>query len=117
MKPIKYSFDQTNKIDLGTKVIYKYPTPTKDFDIGRMVVNGRHPEDPHKFVFEKECNFAIYITKGNGKVYVDDNTFDVAPEDVVFVPAKTKFAVEGRFEYVTFDAPAFFLEQTSEVDG
>jgi mannose-6-phosphate isomerase-like protein (cupin superfamily) len=117
MKPTKYTFSQTNRIDLGTKVIYKYPTPTMEFDIGHMVVNGRHPQEPHKFALETKCSFVMYIIKGTGTVYVNDETLEVVAQDVVFVPAKTKFAVEGIFEYITFDAPAFFPEQSEEVDG
>lgn len=115
MKPTKYSFDQANRIDLGTKVIYKYPTPTKLFDVGRMVVKGRHPEDPQIFIIEHECSFVMYITRGKGRVYAGDKAFDVVPEDVVFVPSEHKFAVEGDFEYITFDAPAFYLEQSEEI--
>lgn len=46
MKAIKYSASEVKKIDLDTKQIYKYPSPTKEMDIARMVVKGRHPKDP-----------------------------------------------------------------------
>ncbi len=116
MKPAKYSFDQIRKIDLGTKVIYKYPTPTKLFDIGRMVVNGRHPKDPQVFILEHACNFVMYVMKGKGRVYAGDDAFDIGEQDVMFVPAEHKFAVEGKeLEYITFDAPAFYPEQSEEV--
>jgi mannose-6-phosphate isomerase-like protein (cupin superfamily) len=115
MKPTKYTAKDANKIDLGTKVIYKYPMPTKLFDNGRMVVKGRHPEDPSKFAFESECNFIIFVTKGAGKVVAGNHEFDLEVDDVVFVPAKSKFDAEGDIEYITFDAPAFFPEQSSEI--
>lgn len=115
MRPIKYTFAQTDKIDLDTKVIYKYPTPTKLFDIGRMVVKGRHPKDADVFILEHECNFVMYILSGNGRVFAGGEVFKVKPEDVVFVPAKNKFAVEGDLEYITFDAPAFYPEQSEEI--
>lgn len=117
MEPTKYTAKDALRIDLGTKLIYKYPTPTKLFDIGRMVVRGRHPQDPSKFAFESECNFIMYITMGSGKVIAGEHEFDLAVGDVVFVPAKSKFAVEGDLEYITFDAPAFFPEQSSEIAG
>ncbi len=115
MKPIKYSAKDTFKIDLGTKIIFKYPTPTKDFDVGHMVVKGRHPKGVNVFILENECSFVIYVLSGTGKIYAGDNTFAVVAKDVVFVPAKNNFAAEGIFEYVTFDSPAFFPEQSSEV--
>jgi mannose-6-phosphate isomerase class I len=110
MKPTKYSLSQANTIDLGTKVIYKYPMPTKLFDVGRRVINGRHPEDSKTYIVENEYSFIMYVTKGIGRVFANEITFDVESEDVVFMPAKTKFAVQGQFEYITFDSPAFYLE-------
>jgi len=115
MEPKKYSINDVNKIDLGTKVIYKYPTPTKDFDIGHMVVNGRHPIDPATFIVENDCSFVMYVLSGNGKVYAGEQVFEVIAKDVVFVPAKNNFAVEGQLEYITFDSPAFYPEQSTEV--
>ena len=61
MKATKYTFTDTTKIDLDTKVIYKYPTPTKDFDIGRMVIDGRHPKDARTFILESACSFVISL--------------------------------------------------------
>lgn len=116
MKPVKYSFGETNKIDLGTKVIYKYPTPTKEFDIARMVVSGRHPEAKNKFILEHDCSFVIYVVKGTGKICAGDEIFEVGVGDVVFVPKENKFAADGEMEYVTFDVPAFYLEQSGEVE-
>lgn len=115
MKPKKYSQSDTNKIDLGTKVIYKYPTPTKSMDIAKMVVNGRHPEDKDTFIIEHECQFVIYVIKGSGIIYAGDDKFEVGVGDVIFVPTENKFAAEGKMEYITIDNPAFFLEQSEEI--
>lgn len=116
MKPIKYTFEETNKIDLGTKVIYKYPSPDKTMDVGLMKVNGRNPENEKTFNIEHDCSFIIYVTSGNGIVYADDQKFLVTVGDVVFVPKNNKFAVEGVFEYVTVDTPAYYPEQSEEVE-
>lgn len=116
MKPIKYSHDSANKIDLGSKVIFKYPIPTKEFDIARMVVNGGNPKGANKYLLEHKCNFVMYVIKGQGKVYAGEEVFDVIVNDVVFVPKENKFAVEGEFEYITVDVPAFYLEQSEEIE-
>ena len=115
MKPTKYSPSDTTKIDLGTKTIFKYPTPTKSMDIARMVVNGRNPVDKDTFLIEHECQFVIYVIKGSGKIYAGDEVFEVGVGDVVFVPTDNRFAAEGSMEYITVDNPAFFLEQSEEV--
>ena len=117
MEPAKYSFDQARKIDQDTKLIYKYPTNTKQFDIGHMIVDGRHPIGVDKFILEHECSFIMYILKGSGRVFAGDQVFEVSPTDVVLVPANNKFAVEGKFEYITFDSPAFYPEQSEEVNA
>jgi len=115
MKPTKYTLEDTRTIDLGTKVIHKYPTPTKDFDIGYMSVDGRHPQNLNGFILESEYSFVMYILLGSGTVYAGSERFNVKAKDVVLVPAKNKFAVEGKLEYITFGVPAFVAEQSSEV--
>jgi mannose-6-phosphate isomerase-like protein (cupin superfamily) len=117
MQPIKYSPNQTTRIDLGTKVIFKYPTPTQLFDIARMVVAGRHPADPNKYILEHACDFVIYVIRGEGKVWAGEEIFEVKVNDVVFVPKENKFAVEGNMEYITVDVPAFSLEQSEEIEA
>jgi mannose-6-phosphate isomerase-like protein (cupin superfamily) len=84
-------------------------------DISIMKVNGRHPQEKNKFLLEHECQFVMFITKGEGKVYTDDQVFKAKPQDVIFVPKETKFAVEGNFEHITVDVPAFYPEQSEEV--
>lgn len=113
--PKKYSATEAKEIDLGTKKIFKYPTPTKTFDIARMVVNGRHPKDEKTFLIEHECQFVIYVIKGSGIIHAGDEKFDVTVGDVVFVPTDNKFAAEGNMEYITVDVPAFFMEQSEEI--
>jgi mannose-6-phosphate isomerase-like protein (cupin superfamily) len=115
MKSVKYSSNEAKKIDLGTKVIYKYPTPTKDMDIGLMVVKGRHPKDEKTFILETGCQFVMYVTKGGGIVYSGEEKYEVKVGDVVFVPTNNKFAAEGDMEYVTVDCPAFYTEQSKEI--
>lgn len=116
MKAAKYTFDKTDKIDLGTKTIFKYPTPMEELDIAKMVVNGRHPQDSNTFILEHACSFVMYILKGSGKIYAGDEVFEVKETDVVFVPKENKFAVEGNLEYITVDTPKFYLEQSEEIN-
>ena len=107
MKPVKYTRTDAKTINQGTKVIYKYPTPTKDMDIGKMVIKGRHPEEDDTYIIERESSFIIYVFKGTGEIYAGDETYMVGPKDVVFVPKGNKFAVRGKMEYITFNTPAF----------
>lgn len=114
MKPVKYTASDADNIDLGTKIIHKYPTPTKNYDVARMEVTGRFPKG-RGFILNNICDFFIYVLVGTGKIYAGDEVFDVEPRDVVFVPAKNKYAVDGRFEYVTIDVPEWYEDQAVEV--
>ncbi|MCK5177172.1 MAG: hypothetical protein KAQ92_05590 [Candidatus Aenigmarchaeota archaeon] len=115
MKPKKITFRETQKIDLETKLIHKFPLPTKSMSISYMVVNGRHPQGNNNFAIENDCTFVIYITKGNGIIYAGEEKFAVEIGDVIFVPNGNKFAVEGKLEYVTIDTPSWYPEQSKEI--
>jgi len=114
MKPQKYSAKDITRVDLGSKVIHKYPTPTKRYDIARMVVKGRFPKD-NQYTYNSVCDFFIFVLEGTGKVYAGDEIFEVKPQDIVFVPKKNKYAVDGYFSYVTIDVPAFYDDQAQIV--
>ena len=117
MKPVKILAKEAKKIELGpTKTIYKYELPTKLFDISKMVVKGRHPEDSRKVILEKDCNFAMYVTRGEGKYLVNGEEINVVEGDVIFVPTGSTFACEGDFEYITVDVPAYYPEQSEEIE-
>lgn len=116
MKPVKITLKDTNLIDLGTKKIYKYILPTKLYDIAKMVVNGRHPQDPKKVILEKDCSFAMYVIKGKGEYLVNNEKIVVNEGDVIYVPAGSTFACEGNFEYITVDVPTFYAEQSEEIE-
>ena len=113
-KPTKFTIKVSTQIDLGTKIIHKYPTPLKEIDIAKMAVNGRHPQNGN-FIIEHECTFVIYVIKGSGKVWAGKEIFEVTAGDVVFVPKETAFAVEGKLEYITVDTPAYYPEQAEEI--
>ena len=116
MKPQKFTFKNTKKVDLKTKVIYKYPSLSRLLELNYMIVNGRHPENKNEYIIEHDCQFIIYVTKGSGKIYAGDETFDVKVGDSVYVPIENKFAVEGiRLEYITVETPAWYSEQAEIV--
>lgn len=105
-------------VDLGTKVIRKYTAPDKLLEVNRMTLSGRNPENANHFIFETKVHFMVYVVRGKGKLYCDDDVFEVQEEDVVDILPNTRFAAEGTdFEYLTIEAPAWFAEQAFIVDG
>jgi mannose-6-phosphate isomerase-like protein (cupin superfamily) len=116
MKAQKFTFKDTKKVDLKTKVIYKYPSLSRLLELNYMVVNGRHPENKNEYILEHDCQFIIYATKGSGKIYAGKKTFDVKIGDAVYAPIENKFAAEGKnFEYITVETLAWYLEQAEVV--
>ncbi len=82
-----------------------------------MILNGRTPEKGGTFLCETEIHFMVFVIKGNGKIYVNDEIYKVSEGDCVDVPPKTRFAAEGYgFEYITAESPAWYPEQASIVD-
>src|SRR3990172_8195733 len=73
-------------------------------------------KDSKKIILEKDCSFAMYVTRGSGKYLVNGEEITVEEGDMVFVPAGSTFACEGNFEYITVDVPAFYPEQSEEID-
>ena len=114
MKPLKVTEKEATLTDLGTKKILAYPLPTKLMSVAHMTISGRHPEK--RFLLEGDCAFYLYVTTGDGKIYAGEEVFEVTVGDVMYVPINTKFACEGNMEYVTFDSPGFYPEQSQEVE-
>ncbi len=68
---------QSNLVDLGTKKIYKYTAPDNNLEINRMEMDGRNPENPNHYILETGVHFMVYVTKGEGKIYCNDQVFEV----------------------------------------
>lgn len=118
MKAKKFAPADTRIVDLGTKIIYNYPSLPRLVELNHMVVNGRHPEDENKYVLEHDCQFILHVIRAEGKIYAGNEIFDVDVGDVVHVPTNTKFAAEGEgFEYITANVPAWYPDQAEVVKG
>jgi mannose-6-phosphate isomerase-like protein (cupin superfamily) len=115
MKTVKYSKSDAKITDQVTKIVHAYPSPTRMMSVAYMEIKGRHPQG-NKFSLDHDCAFMIYVTKGEGKVYLDKEIVKVTVGDVVYVAIGTPFACEGRMEYVIVDVPGFYPEQIEETD-
>lgn len=103
-------------MDLGTKIIRKYTASDKQLEINHMILNGRTPEKERTFLCETKVHFMVYVIKGNGKMFCGEDIFEVSESDSVDVPAGTKFAAEGNFEYITAESPAWYQAQHKEIE-
>ncbi len=109
--------NQAKIIDKGDKVIKKYTAPDKQLEINHMTLNGRTPDKEGTFLCETKLHWMLFVTKGKGRVFRNDEVFDVEEGDCVDFPPGTRFAAEGRnFEYITVENPAWYPEQAKIVD-
>jgi mannose-6-phosphate isomerase-like protein (cupin superfamily) len=108
--------DQAKIVDLGTKIIRKHTSEDKHLEINHMTLNGRTPEKVGTFLCETKVHFMVYVTKGSGKIFRGEDSFEVSEGDSVDVPPGVKFAAEGNFEYITAESPAWYVEQAQIVD-
>jgi mannose-6-phosphate isomerase-like protein (cupin superfamily) len=105
-------------VDLGTKVIEKYTAPDRSVEINHMTIHGRHPETPGQFIYETGIHWMLFVIRGTGNVYLDDETYTVSEGDAIDILPNTRFAAEGHdFEYITVENPAWYPEQASIVDA
>ena len=82
-----------------------------------MILRGRTPEDEGTFLYETKVHFMVYVTNGAGKIFCGSDVLSVETGDCIDVPAGTKFAAEGNFEYITAEKPAWYAEQALIVDN
>jgi mannose-6-phosphate isomerase-like protein (cupin superfamily) len=109
--------DEAKIVNKGTKKIRKYTAPDKSLEINHMILNGRTPEKEGTFLCETKVHFMVLVVKGKGKIFREDQVFDVREGDCIDVPEGTKFAAEGyNFEYITAENPAWYPEQATIVD-
>ncbi len=108
--------EEAVNINLGTKRILKYTSQDRSLEINHMFMSGRQPEREGLYNLESLCHFMVYVLKGSGTFYVEDEVINIGEGDVLDISANTKFATEGDFEYLAFESPAFTLEQASIVD-
>ena len=109
--------NQAKIITQQTKIIRKYTAPGKQLEINQMILNGRTPEIEGTFLCETKVHFMVYVIKGTGKIFCGSEVFNVWEGDCVDVPAGTKFAAEGKFEYITAENPAWYADQAIIVDS
>lgn len=104
-------------INQGKKIIRKYTAPDKQLEINHMILNGRTSEKEGEFMSETKIHFMTFVIRGNGKMYVGDEIFEVGRGDCIDIPPGTRFAAKGYdFEYITVENPAWYPDQASIVD-
>jgi mannose-6-phosphate isomerase-like protein (cupin superfamily) len=117
MKSPKYSRSDAFEIHPDDKsAIYEYPNLSNALRMSVMEVRGRRPGTDGKAYLETDCTFMIYVLRGSGQIWIDGEEYKVNEDDVVTVLGGKRWYIEGNLDYLTASTPAFYPEQSTEVD-
>ena len=91
--------------------VYSYPSGNKTISVALIKVNWRHPDGEGEYFIETQCNVLFYLLKGKGKVIIENQIFELEPEDTISIDSGKKYYIEGNLEYLAATSPAYFPEQ------
>ncbi|MBI4973199.1 hypothetical protein HZC27_01170 [Candidatus Roizmanbacteria bacterium] len=62
-------------------------------------------------IIEHKCDFIYYILEGSGYFEINGQREDFIQDDLVVIPAGSKFTYKGTCKMLLITTPAFFPEQ------
>lgn len=95
-------------------VAFEYPFNDKDINGAVIEISGRYPETGR--TVNEVCKEMAYVTKGQGKVVIENQEFRLAENDVVLIQPKERYYWAGDFTMFVPCSPAWYPEQHKEVD-
>lgn len=116
---MKTSEGDSFKVDENTVITNLFkPEDDSNFDTVITSVEGYHPADePEKGFWNEKSQKGYYILEGEGKMYVGEKEHQVEKGDFVFVPEKTRHALEGDFRALIVTSPPFDPETEKLVES
>jgi len=66
-------------------------------------------------IIEHKCDFIYYVLEGQGYFEIDGQKEDFSKEDLVVVPAGSKFTYKGNAKMLLITTPAFYPEQEETI--
>ena len=66
-------------------------------------------------IINHECDCYYYILDGNGYFEIDEIKENFEKDDLVVIPAKSKFTYKGKCKLLRITTPAFYPEQEETV--
>jgi len=92
-------------------IAIEYPTEDKDINVAVVEIHGRYPDKGR--VRNTVCKELVYVSKGSGKVEVDDKKIDLRQGDMIVIEVREKYFFEGEITLFVSCSPAWFPEQHS----
>lgn len=110
-----YTLKYAKEYDIPGGYCYLYPdSPTGRLSCALVEQTGRYPEKGFKQ--NEICTEAFYVIEGKLKVTIGKKTFIMKANDVVYIPPRTPYAVEGKGKSFVFIEPKWDSAQNTAVD-
>lgn len=102
-KPLTYSFE---KVGIKGKK-FAVADITSRTGVCQIETDGGHETT----IIEHKCDFIYYVLEGNGYFEIDGKKEQCEKEDLVVIPAGSKFRYVGKLKMLLITTPAFYPEQ------
>jgi mannose-6-phosphate isomerase-like protein (cupin superfamily) len=113
MAIIKKSLEdaRVKKIDAAVEVTELFADPIAPFDVALITIDGKHG-----WRVNSAGGKAYLVLEGSGQVFVGDESVDVGPMDIVYIPQGARHGLKGRFRFLDIASPPFSPETDRLVD-
>jgi len=108
--------NQTKKFQNGKNcTAWEYPLGDKDINGAVIELSGRYPETGE--VMNKVCKELAYVIKGEGRVVIENQEFNISKGDLVMIEPGEKYYWEGKMTMFVPCVPAWYPEQHQEIEN
>ena len=90
-------------------IAYEYPMEDKDINVAIIEIDGRYPDKGH--VLNEKVKELVLVTKGRGKIVIENTKLDLNEGDVALIQPKEKYFFEGKLKMIVTCSPAWYSEQ------
>lgn len=113
---MKVPKSEATNIDFSSSTkIRSYSSHTKSLSVAQITVNGRHPKDKNTKFIGHDCHVIFYVIRGEGKVVIEGESYDLKSEDTITIPAGRQYYIVGDLDYLASTSPAYYPEQNEIV--
>jgi mannose-6-phosphate isomerase-like protein (cupin superfamily) len=95
-------------------IAYGYEFKDKDINVAPIEIRGRYPESG--YVINELVKEMFFVSFGNGKVVIENETFEINQGDMIFILPKKKYLIEGNIDLIVSCSPAWSPEQHKHID-
>lgn len=99
----------------ATCEVNEYPFNDPDINIGTAKLDGRFPESG--YLVNETVKEYVYVVSGSGKIVTKSQTIEINIGDVVFIPVGELYYWDAHCFLVMPCQPAWYPEQSKQVES